>query len=184
VAQFHLLGDPSIHPVKPARLARRVVRPWMMAPDPLARAKRRDVLERKSMKIAAGSASVRSQPDSAPSADMEAVLARLCKERGIEPTGKASSHVVQPAARPEWAHGKWAKSAAGGGSTYHLVPGRKPHAVTTPAAGMPVPASLAPRRRGRKAGPAPVRIQDRVVLVVREEAGQIVDVYEYMARAR
>jgi hypothetical protein len=183
VGQFYLLGDPSIHPVKPSPLAKRVTRPWMVAPDPAARAKRRDQLQQKSVKIAAGSASVRSRADSAPSADMEQVLARLCQERGIEPTGKVSSHVVQAAARPELAHGKWAKSAAGGGSTYHLVPGRKPHAVTAPAPGMPAPASLAPRRRGRKAsGPVPVRIQDRVVLVVREEAGQIVDVYEYMAR--
>lgn len=183
VAQFHLLGDPSIHPVKPARSARRVSRPWMVAPDPAARAKRRDQLQRKSVTIAAGSASVRSRADSAPDPDMQAVLARLCRERGIEPTGKVSSHVVQPAARPELAHGKWARSAAGGGSTYHLVPGRKPHVVTAPAPGGPLPASLAPRRRGRKAGgPAPVRIQDRVVLVVREEAGQIVDVYEYTTR--
>jgi hypothetical protein len=186
IAQFHLLGDPSIHPVKPPPLAKRPSRPWLVAPDPAARARRRDLLAQKSVKIAAGSATVRSRADGAPSADMEAVLARLCEERGIEPTGKVSSHVVQPAARPEWAHGAWAKSAAGGGSTYHLVPGRKPHAATTPAAGAagtPVPASLAPRRRGRQAaGPAAVRIQDRAVLVVREEAGQIVDVYEYLAR--
>jgi hypothetical protein len=46
-----------------------------------------------------------------------------------------------------------------------------------------VPASLVPRARGRKArGPRQVRIHDRVVLVVWENQGEIVDAYEYMAR--
>lgn len=196
MAQFYLLGDPSIHPVKPATRGRATTTRGL-APglDPKSRAQRRNQLEKKATVIAATHATVRSRADSAPSADIEKKLARLCTERGIEPMGKASSYTIRAAARPELVRGNLAKTYASGGSTYHLIAGQKKGAKGTQRAreqlaaaqlaGGPVSASLVPRRRGqgRKAsGPAQVRIHDRVVLVARESEGKIVDLYEYMAR--
>ena len=189
MAQFHLLGDPSIHPVKPA--ARRVTARGAPAigMQPKARAQRRGHLQAQAAVIAATKATVGSCADCKRSSDMEATLARLCSERGIQPVGKASSYSIRAAARPDLLRGNLAKTYAAGGSTYHLVPGQKQDgrapaqpAGTIPASG-PVAASLVPRRRGqgRKAR-GPVRIQDRVVLVVRESEGKIVDLYEYVAR--
>jgi Peptidase family C25 len=194
MAQFYLLGDPSIHPVKPAT-RRGTTAKGGLAPgqDPKSRAQRRDQLQKTATIIEATKATVRSKADGTPSADMEQALARLCAERGIEPAGKATSYSIQPAARPDLLRGNMAKTYAAGGSTYHLVAGQKKGAgvaqrtsaerAREQLAGGPVSASLIPRARGRKArGPAQVRIHDRVVLVVRESQGEIVDMYEYMAR--
>jgi hypothetical protein len=187
IAQFYLLGDPSIHPVKPAARRRATGKSGLVPGlDPRGREQRRKQLEKKATVIAATKATVGSHADCAPSKDMEETLARLCTERGIQPVGKASSYSIRAAARPDLLRGSLAKTYAAGGSTYHLVAGHKAGAggaLRAPREGGPVPASLVPRARGRKArGPAPVRIQDRVVLVVRESEGKIVDLYEYMAR--
>jgi hypothetical protein len=187
MAQFYLLGDPSIHPVKPATRRRATAtRGLPSGQDPKSRAQRRQQIQKKAAVIEATKATVRSKADGAPTRNMEQTLARLCAERNIEPTGKAISYSIRPPARPELLRSSVAKSYASGGATYHLVAGQKKAASGAPRAPRPdgpVPASLVPRARGRKArGPRQVRIHDRVVLVVWENQGEIVDAYEYMAR--
>jgi hypothetical protein len=183
IGQFYLLGDPSIHPVKAPARRTTAKRALPLGLDPGGRAQRRQALQKTAMQIAATNATVRSRADSTPGGDIERVLERLCAERGIQKE-KASSYSIRPAARPDLVRGAQAKSYAAGGATYHLVTGHKKDGKAAPAPGRPVPASLTPTKgRGRKkAGPAPVRIQDRVVLVVRERDGQIDDMYEYVAR--
>lgn len=185
VAQFSLLGDPSIHPVKlPARAT--AARRKQVEPDPAARAKRRQSLQRKGRDIASTCAAVRSRADQKPSADMARTLAALCIERGIDQDGKVSSFSVKAAARAAPARGVVAKSRAPGDVVYHLIPGHKKCAAaqadTAPGT---VPASRAPRKRRRKAsaGPEPVRIQDRVLLLVKASQGKILDVREYVPRS-
>lgn len=183
MAQFYLLGDPSIHPVKAPR--RRSTGKTALAPglDAKGREQRRKQLEKKATAIASTKATVGSHADCAPSTNMARTLARLCAERGIRPVGKVESYSIRAPARPDLLRGSLAKTYAAGGSTYHLIAGQKQTTSGAPRPGGPVPASLVPRPRGRKAGGrAPVRIQDRVVLVARESDGKIVDLYEYMAR--
>lgn len=184
LAQFCLLGDPSIHPVKlPARSG--AAARALADADPAARAKRRRLLRRKGCDTASTSAAVCSRADHAPSADMARTLAQLCAERGIEQRGEVSSFSVRAAAQAERARGLVAKARAAGGVVYHLIPGHRQDAAQVEAAPGTVPASRAPRKRRHRAraGAEPVRIQDRVMVLVKASNDTILDVREYVPRS-
>ncbi|MFK8032377.1 MAG: hypothetical protein AB8G18_19300 [Gammaproteobacteria bacterium] len=117
LAQFNLLGDPSVHPVnmKKKRSAR------TMAPKSLVGTKsRRKRLRRRGSLLGSTLAHVRAKVKAKLNKKMKAALLEAISSERYVQTGKIQSFLVQAAKRPSMAKSMMAKSKARGGGSYHV----------------------------------------------------------------
>lgn len=118
LAQFNLLGDPSVHPVKMAATAKRV----MAVRKSLATTSaRRRFLIRKGLRIAKSVAYVRSKAESSIDEKLRKYVLGAIPKNHYKELGKVFSFAVQAARQPTLARSKSAKARAEGGGLYHIV---------------------------------------------------------------
>lgn len=118
VAQFCLLGDPSVHPVKmPARRRRATSR----SAAPASTEARRKRLQRKGRRLGAGIAHVNSKTDRRSGVKWRPAVMEGIAATRYRPAGPLLSFTVQPARRPP--RGRLAKggSGAAGDRRFHVM---------------------------------------------------------------
>jgi hypothetical protein len=183
LAQFLLLGDPSLRAVAPSlpRAQSAGAKALASAKAMTAHAARRAALSSEASVLAKGADSVASRPDTQAPPAMRSRLEKAARSAGCVPHRRARTYRVRrgvdPAAR--LAVARMAKGGRGrpvapkeGQVAYHVL-------VATPARAA-APARGAKRRRALE-HPRPAGVSDKVVLLAREEGGKVVSVERLFA---
>ena len=118
LAQFNLLGDPSVHPVNMVATAKRAI---ALRKSVATTSARRHTLNRKGMRIGQSVAYVRSQADSSVDEKLRADILREFSTDRYKEVGRMFSFAVHGAKWPMFAKSKSAIRKAEGGGRYHLV---------------------------------------------------------------
>ncbi|UCG51327.1 MAG: hypothetical protein JSW58_14200 [Candidatus Latescibacterota bacterium] len=182
LAQFILLGDPSIHPVElePKKRAKAKRRPVAKArrrgaapPMLQARSKRRTYLRGRGRQIGVTTASVSSKMDVRPTAKLRKDLEQLRQSRGLS-AGKLMSFRLHGPAKPTKRKSASAKRLKAGKTAFHIIVGTS---KLKPISAQDLAKAKVPRRRRAalaKAAPLPrPQVKTGKVLVAREVNGKI-----------
>ncbi|HEY5622249.1 MAG TPA: hypothetical protein VIV14_00715, partial [Gammaproteobacteria bacterium] len=118
LAQFYLLGDPSIHPVKmPGKVKKKMVARKSVATT----VARRRFLSRKGLRIGRSIAHVQARPDRVGDGEVTASLVARLPSGYLSQVGKTLSFDIRAAKQPALAKSKSALKKAQGGGRYYLV---------------------------------------------------------------
>lgn len=168
IAQFFLAGDPSIHPVK---VAANVFAKGPQAKSWGTRKRRRKTLFQKGLFLMGAIAGTYSKADLKLDEKLTSSLMSIAKDLGLVVKIKPKSFAIHGASNPTMAKSLPAKRKAAGEGAYHLmvakVPAAKPKSI----------AKSVSKVKGNLG-----RIQDTVLIVVKELDGIIEEVKELHAR--
>jgi hypothetical protein len=118
IAQFNLIGDPSIHPVKMSKTQRTKIAKSRQIGTVRAR---RSTLQRKGFRLLDGLASARSRMDQKIDEKLRSQLMDFVKKQGLTAQKDIRSFAVHAAAKPALAKSVTARRKAAGQGVYHLV---------------------------------------------------------------
>lgn len=118
LAQFNLLGDPSVHPV---RMSPKTQRTIAKSKSRATTDARRRTLSRKGLRIGLSIAHVYSKVDEKIAHQMRAYLTDQLQSKRYSTTVEVISFAVHSAKQPALAKSKAAKRKAEGGGRYHVV---------------------------------------------------------------
>ena len=155
LAQFNLLGDPSVHPV---RMAAPAANALAKSRTRGSVGKRRRTLRLKGLRLARILAGVRSHADSKMAGKLRGELEARLSKIGYQAYGKSASFRIHKPAQPALAKTPAAKRRATASGRVHLMFGRSPGRKPRPEG---------PRREG-----AAQRGGD-MLMIAREEGGRI-----------
>lgn len=118
LAQFYLLGDPSVHPVTmPATVKKKMVSRKSVSTT----AARRRYLSKKGLRIGRSIASVRARPDRSGNGELTATILAGMPGEYLSQVGETLSFNIRRARQPTLAKSKSAQAKALGGGRYLLV---------------------------------------------------------------
>jgi Peptidase family C25 len=198
LAQFLLLGDPSLRPVGPAGAVpkRAGAKALAFAKALSAHSARRGALSSEASMLAQGAGCVASRPDSVTPPAIRARLEQAARAAGCVPGRSAKAYRVRPGVDPtaRYALARAAKGAKAMKSAKAMAAPVLYHVLVstpTPGATATVKVGGASKAKSAKArGPAakapqhprPERVSNTMVLVAREEGGKVVEVEQLFAK--
>lgn len=118
IAQFNLLGDPSVHPVKMSKTQRSNIAKSRQLGTVRAR---RSTLQRKGIKLDDMLASTRSRKDQKIDDKLRSQLIAIVEKQGLTLQKDVRSFAVHTAAKPALAKSRAARRKAAGEGVYHLL---------------------------------------------------------------
>jgi hypothetical protein len=184
LAQFLLLGDPSLRAVAPpqARARSAGARALASAKAMTAHAARRAALSSEASMLAKGADSVASRPDAQAPRAIRSRLEKAARAAGCVPQRSARTYRVRRGVDPA-ARFALARMAKGG---KRLPSAGKKEALVAYHVLVATPTRPPAARRGAKGGrprehPRPERVSDNLVLVARAEGGKVVAVEQLFA---
>jgi hypothetical protein len=134
IAQFNLLGDPSVHPVKMSKIQRTKMAKSRQIGTVQTR---RSTLQRKGFKLHDVLASARSHMDQKIDDKFRSQLMDFVEKQGLAAQQDIRSFAVHAAAKPELAKSVVARRKAAGQGVYHLVLAHRKAAETQILPGPP-----------------------------------------------